>query len=128
MSLKGKVAVVTGSNSGIGLGIAEALARAGADVALNSFTDRPEDHALAARIASDTGVRAVYVRADMANGDDCRALVAEAAEPSAASTSSSTTPASSTSRRSRTSRPTPGTASSRSTSPRPSTPPPRRCR
>ena len=79
MSLKGKVAVVTGSNSGIGLGIAEALARAGADVALNSFTDRPEDHALAERIAAETGVRAVYVRADMANGDDCRGLVAEAA-------------------------------------------------
>ena len=74
MSLKGRVAVVTGSNSGIGLGIAEALARAGADVALNSFTDRPEDHALADRIATETGVRAV-----MANGDDCRGLVAEAA-------------------------------------------------
>ena len=80
MSLKGRVAVVTGSNSGIGLGIAEALARAGADVALNSFTDRPEDHALADRIATETGVRAVYVRADMANGDDCRGLVARAAE------------------------------------------------
>ena len=80
MSLKGRVAVVTGSNSGIGLGIAEALAGVGADVVLNSFTDRPEDHALAARIAADTSVRAVYVRADMANGDDCRGLVARAAE------------------------------------------------
>ena len=53
MSLTGKVAVVTGSNSGIGLGIAEVLARRGADVALNSFTDRPEDHALAERIAGE---------------------------------------------------------------------------
>jgi 3-hydroxybutyrate dehydrogenase len=78
MSLQGKCAVVTGSNSGIGLGIAEELARAGADVVLNSFTDRPEDHALAERIASGHGVRAAYVQADMSRGDQCRALVAEA--------------------------------------------------
>jgi 3-hydroxybutyrate dehydrogenase len=78
MTLKGKVAVVTGSNSGIGLGIAEELAKAGADLVLNSFTDRPEDHALAAQLAATHGVRAVYLRADMAKGDDCRALVTTA--------------------------------------------------
>ena len=44
MDLKGKTAVVTGSNSGIGLGIARVLAGAGADVVLNSYTDRDEDH------------------------------------------------------------------------------------
>jgi 3-hydroxybutyrate dehydrogenase len=49
--LSGKTAVITGSNSGIGLGIAKELAKAGADVVLNSFTDREEDHALAAEIA-----------------------------------------------------------------------------
>ena len=48
MSLQGKAAIITGSNSGIGLGVAEELARAGADVVLNSFTDRAEDHELAA--------------------------------------------------------------------------------
>jgi 3-hydroxybutyrate dehydrogenase len=80
MSLHGKVAVVTGSNSGIGLGIAEVLAGQGADIALNSFTDRPEDHALAEEIAGRHGVRVVYVRADMAKGDECRALVAGAAD------------------------------------------------
>lgn len=80
MTLAGKVAVVTGSNSGIGLGIAEALARAGADVALNSFTDTTEDHALADRIAGETGVRAVYIKADMSDGGECRALVNRAAE------------------------------------------------
>ena len=47
MIRSGKTAVITGSNSGIGLGVAEELARAGADVVLNSFTDRPEDHAIA---------------------------------------------------------------------------------
>jgi 3-hydroxybutyrate dehydrogenase len=80
MTLKGKVAVVTGSNSGIGLGVAEELAKAGADVVLNSFTDRPEDRELAGRLAEAHGVRAIYLRADMSNGDDCRALVAGARE------------------------------------------------
>jgi len=78
MSLAGKVAVVTGSNSGIGLGIAEVLAGLGTDVVLNSFTDRGEDHALAERIAAENQVRARYVAADMAKGDDCRRLVVEA--------------------------------------------------
>ncbi|MFM7656053.1 MAG: 3-hydroxybutyrate dehydrogenase, partial [Paracoccaceae bacterium] len=48
MMLQGKTAIIKGSNSGIGLGVAEELARAGANVVLNSFTDRPKDHALAA--------------------------------------------------------------------------------
>ena len=53
MSLKGKTAIVTGSNSGIGLGVARELAKAGANVVLNSFTDREEDHALAKEIADE---------------------------------------------------------------------------
>jgi 3-hydroxybutyrate dehydrogenase len=76
--LEGKTAVVTGSNSGIGLGVAEALAAAGADLVLNSFTDRPEDHALAERIAAENRVKVRYIRADMSVGADCRALIAQA--------------------------------------------------
>lgn len=75
MALTGKCAVITGSNSGIGLGIAETLAASGADVVLNSFTDRPEDHALAERIAAEHKVRAIYVAADMSDGAACRRLV-----------------------------------------------------
>lgn len=78
MSLKGKTAVITGSNSGIGLGVARELARAGADVVLNSFTDRPEDHALAAALGAEFGVTARYIKADMSQGAECRALVAQA--------------------------------------------------
>lgn len=78
MSLTGKTAVITGSNSGIGLGVARELARAGANVVLNSFTDRDEDHALAAEIAAEFGVDAKYVKADMSNGDECRALIEQA--------------------------------------------------
>jgi len=76
--LKGKTAVVTGSNSGIGLGVAERLARAGADVVLNSFTDRDEDHALAEKMAADHGTRVRYIAADMSKGDACRALIEQA--------------------------------------------------
>jgi 3-hydroxybutyrate dehydrogenase len=75
ISLAGKTAVITGSNSGIGLGIAWEMARAGADVVLNSFSDTEEDHALAAEIAAETGVSARYIQADMSKGDQCRALV-----------------------------------------------------
>lgn len=78
MDLKGKTAVVTGSNSGIGLGVARELARAGADVVLNSFTDREEDHALARDLAAETGVRARYIKADLSRPEEARGLVAEA--------------------------------------------------
>jgi 3-hydroxybutyrate dehydrogenase len=78
--LKGRSAVVTGSTSGIGLGIAEALAGEGVNVVLNSFTDSAEDHALAEKIAAEHGVTAKYIRADMANPAECRALVVQAAE------------------------------------------------
>jgi 3-hydroxybutyrate dehydrogenase len=75
MSLNGKTAVITGSNSGIGLGIAWELARAGADVVLNSYTDTEDDHALAAKIAEEAGVTARYIKADMSKGDECRDLI-----------------------------------------------------
>ena len=78
IDLGGKTAVITGSNSGIGLGMAWELARAGADVVLNSFTDRDADHAIAAEIAAATGVTARYVQADMSKGDQCRDLIAQA--------------------------------------------------
>jgi 3-hydroxybutyrate dehydrogenase len=78
MPLTGKTAIVTGSNSGIGLGIATELARAGADVVLNSFTDSSEDHALADRLATEFGVSARYVQADMSDGAACRALIEKA--------------------------------------------------
>ncbi|WP_419738054.1 3-hydroxybutyrate dehydrogenase [Ruegeria sp.] len=78
MSLSGKTAIITGSNSGIGLGIARELAKAGADVILNSFTDRDEDHALAAEISKETGTSARYIQADMSKGDESRALIEKA--------------------------------------------------
>jgi 3-hydroxybutyrate dehydrogenase len=78
MTLAGKRAIITGSNSGIGLGVAEALAAAGAEVILNSFTDRPEDHDLARDLGARNGVTARYIPADMSKGTDCRALIGKA--------------------------------------------------
>lgn len=79
MSLQGKTAVITGSNSGIGLGVARVLAARGANVVLNSFTDRPEDQALAREITEAGGGRAAYVQADMSDADACRSLIDRAA-------------------------------------------------
>jgi 3-hydroxybutyrate dehydrogenase len=78
MILSGKTAIVTGSNSGIGLGIARALAKAGAEIVIESFTDRPEDHAIAREIETECGVRARYIPADMSKPGDCRRLIEEA--------------------------------------------------
>lgn len=78
--LAGKKAIVTGSTSGIGLAIAGSLAAKGADVVLNSFSDRDEDRAAADEIARTHGVKAVYVRADMSKPDECRVLVEKAQE------------------------------------------------
>jgi 3-hydroxybutyrate dehydrogenase len=78
MTLSGKTAVITGSNSGIGLGIARALAGAGADIVLNSFTDRDEDHALAASLGAEFGVSARYIGADLSRGAQARGLIEQA--------------------------------------------------
>lgn len=67
--LKDKVSLVTGSTSGIGLGIARALAAAGSAVVLNGF-GKPEDiEAAQAGIASDFGVSVAYSGADMSKPD-----------------------------------------------------------
>ncbi|WP_299819982.1 3-hydroxybutyrate dehydrogenase [uncultured Jannaschia sp.] len=78
MSLEGKTAIVTGSNSGIGLGVAQSFAAAGLDVVLNSYTDTDEDHALAADMAKAHGVNVRYIQADLSDGDAARSLVERA--------------------------------------------------
>jgi 3-hydroxybutyrate dehydrogenase len=77
--LKGKNAVVTGSTSGIGLGIANALAADGCDIVMNGFGDPAAIERLRAGLAEKHGVRALYLPADMATPSEIRGLVAEAA-------------------------------------------------
>jgi len=77
MSLKGKVALVTGSTSGIGQGIAEALAGAGADIMLNGFGDAEQIEALRSGMAEQFGVRVSHSPADMAKPEQIAAMVAQ---------------------------------------------------
>jgi 3-hydroxybutyrate dehydrogenase len=78
--LKGKVAIVTGSTSGIGLGIAQELARLGADLVLNGFGDAGEIEAIRSGLERDHKVRAVYDGADMSKGEAVRGLIAATVE------------------------------------------------
>ncbi len=73
--LRGRVAVVTGSTSGIGLGIAKALAQAGADIMLNGFGDESAIEALRLGISSSGGVRAAYNGADMSKQEEIEGLI-----------------------------------------------------
>jgi 3-hydroxybutyrate dehydrogenase len=77
-NLEGKRAIVTGSTSGIGLGIAEALAAAGARVMLNGFGDGAEIERIRARIASTHNVAIAYHGADMSKPEEIAALAAAA--------------------------------------------------
>lgn len=74
--LKGKVAVVTGSTSGIGLGIARAFAQQGANVVLNGFGDAAEIEKLRADLAAQHKVQVLYDGADLSKGEAVRQLVA----------------------------------------------------
>ena len=80
MSLKGKVALVTGSTSGIGLGIARALGAEGADLMLNGFGDAAMIEKLRAGMASAFGVRVLYAGADISKSAEIAAMVTQTQE------------------------------------------------
>jgi len=79
MTLKGKTALVTGSTSGIGLGVAQQLARQGAHIVLNGFGDVEGAKAAVAAVAA-TGVQVDYHGADMSKPAEIEALMAFAAQ------------------------------------------------
>ena len=78
LSLSGRRAVVTGSTSGIGLGIAQALAAAGADVMLNGFGDPAAIEAARVGLATEYGVKALYSDTDMRDGAAIEAMIGQA--------------------------------------------------
>lgn len=73
--LNGKIALVTGSTSGIGLGIAQALAAQGADIVLNGFGDPAEIERLRADIEARHRVRARFEAADLTRPAEIESLV-----------------------------------------------------
>jgi 3-hydroxybutyrate dehydrogenase len=74
--LSGRAALVTGSTSGIGLGIARALAAAGADVVLNGFGAPDAIESIRAQIVREFGVRTSYSAADMTQPDAIERMMA----------------------------------------------------
>jgi 3-hydroxybutyrate dehydrogenase len=78
MSLSGKVALVTGSTSGIGLGIARALAAAGANVMLNGFGDEGLIDKLVTELGATFKVKASHSGADMSKPAEIAAMVVQA--------------------------------------------------
>jgi 3-hydroxybutyrate dehydrogenase len=74
--LKGKTAIVTGSTSGIGLAIARAMAKEGANVVINGFGAKDAIEKERAGIETDFKVKAVYSPADMSKGDDIAGMIA----------------------------------------------------
>ncbi|GIK79733.1 MAG: 3-hydroxybutyrate dehydrogenase [Alphaproteobacteria bacterium] len=77
--LKGKSALVTGSTSGIGLGIAEAIATSGCNVMLNGFGEAAEIEALRANLERKHGVKVRYDGADMTKPATIEAMIGAAA-------------------------------------------------
>jgi len=78
--LKGKTALVTGSTSGIGLGIAQALAREGANIVLNGFGDVDGPRELVAQAGRAAGIRTGYHGADMSRPAEIEAMMKYAAQ------------------------------------------------
>jgi 3-hydroxybutyrate dehydrogenase len=76
--LKGRRAVVTGSTSGIGLGIARALAAEGSAIMMNGFGDPAEIERLRAGLEKEFGVQVVFNGADLSGAAGCEELVADA--------------------------------------------------
>lgn len=76
--LKGKTALVTGSTSGIGLGIARTMAKEGANIVINGLGNADEIEGIRKGLESDYGIQALYDPADMTRPDQIRGMCGKA--------------------------------------------------
>ncbi len=76
--LSGKTAVVTGSTSGIGLGIAQALAGQGANIVLNGFGEAAAIEELRSRLSLDHNVGVIFSNADISKPEEISGMIEEA--------------------------------------------------
>lgn len=77
-SLRGKIALITGSTSGIGLGLAQSLAAEGADIMLNGFGDPVEIERLRKGMSATHGVRVGYSNAELSKAAAINAMIDQA--------------------------------------------------
>jgi len=77
--LKGKCAVITGSTSGIGLGIAEGFAKEGLNLVINGFGDAAEIETIRSGLEQKHGVKVIYDGADMSKPEQIEAMMKNAA-------------------------------------------------
>ena len=75
MMLEGKVALITGSTSGIGLGIARSLAGVGASIMMNGFGEADDIERLRSQLAEENGVSVAFDGADLSRPDEVNRLV-----------------------------------------------------
>ena len=78
--MKGKSAIITGSTSGIGLGIAKIFAKEGINLIINGLGDPTEMEKVRAALASEYGVKVLYSSANMSKPGEVRAMVKLAEE------------------------------------------------
>lgn len=75
--MKDKVALITGSASGIGLGIARGLAKAGANIVLNGIREPSAAKEICSELASETGVEILYKQTDVSQPEQVAQMVDE---------------------------------------------------
>lgn len=78
--LKGRKALITGADSGIGAAVAIAFAREGADVVMNYLESEEKDASTIKTLVEDSGQKAVAIPGDISNEDFCKTLVEQAAK------------------------------------------------
>ncbi|MDO4683489.1 MAG: 3-hydroxybutyrate dehydrogenase [Lautropia sp.] len=79
-NLTGKLALITGSTSGIGLGIAQVLARHGANLVLNGFGDAEQIDALVKQLAAEHGVSVSFAGGDLTKVEDIERMMKQIAD------------------------------------------------